>query len=108
MESLKLILDAKDSELGSTDAKLKEANKELRRVRMNLSATCLERNLLHGKMESAQELETKRRQKSQQQKMEAFRQERDDLNLVTPIPLFFFIHNVTCVYFSLLLHLLHP
>ena len=88
--SLKVALEAKGSQLESSDAELKEAKKELRRVRMELNATCLERDLLTGKMESAHELETKWRQKSKQ-KMEALTKERDDLNLVTPLHLFLFI-----------------
>ena len=88
--SLKVALEAKGRQLESCDADLKEAKKELRRVRMELNATCLERDLLTGKMESAHELETKWRQKSNQ-KMEALSKERDDLNLVTPLPLFLFI-----------------
>ena len=91
--------------MDSADANLKEANKELRRVRMELNATCVERDLLTGKMNTMQELETKWRQKSKQ-KLDALRQERDDLYLVTP-PTRFLFHNVICVSFILLLLLLH-
>ncbi len=97
MERLTVALEAKGLELDSADANLKEANKELRRVRMELNTTCVERDLLTGKMKSAQELETKLREKSKQ-KLNALRQERDDLNLVTP-PTRFLFHNVICVYF---------
>jgi hypothetical protein len=88
--SMKVALEAKGRQLENADAELKEAKKELRRVRMELNATCLERDLLAGKMESAHDLETQRRQKSKE-KMQALTKERDDLNLVTSIPLFLFI-----------------
>jgi chromosome segregation ATPase len=108
MESMKVALEAKGRELESADANLKEAEKELRRVRMELNSTCQERDLLNGKMESADELATKWRHQSKQ-KMEALRKERDDLNpesgdSAPPCP----FHNVICVYFIFLLRLLHP
>jgi hypothetical protein len=106
MERLTMALEGKGQALDTAEANLKEANKELRRVRMELNASCVERDLLSGKLNSAQELETKRQEKSKQ-KLHALRQERDDLNLVTPPPRYFF-HNVICVYFILLLLLLHP
>ncbi len=90
MERMKVALETKGGELESSDANLKETKKELRRVRMELNARCLERDLLNGKMESARELENKWRQKSKQ-KMEALRKERDDLNLGTPLTIFLFI-----------------
>jgi hypothetical protein len=48
---LKVALEVKGRQLESYDAELKEAKKELRRVRMELNATCLDRDLLTGKME---------------------------------------------------------
>jgi hypothetical protein len=74
-------------------------------VRMKFNAKCVATDLLNGKMESAHEVESKWRPKSKE-KMEALKQERDDLKMVTPPPPFPF-HNVICYPSILLLHLLH-